>query len=105
MGETMPGPQTTIAAYRRNRRQPDIGTRLLAYEKYWGKYDRESHCCWCCGTDEPLEVHHIDGNPFNNDLSNLVAVCHDCHVQKHRRESINRRLSEMKAEAEGLSSA
>ena len=41
--------------------------------------------CECCGISEwngeklSLEVHHIDGNRFNNDLSNLQILCPNCH--------------------------
>lgn len=28
-----------------------------------------------------LEVHHIDGNHFNNDISNLCLLCPNCHSQ------------------------
>lgn len=35
--------------------------------------------CSVCRIDEPLEVHHIDGNPANNDLSNLLLFCPTCH--------------------------
>jgi len=29
----------------------------------------------------PLELHHIDGNHFNNDLDNLMVLCPNCHAQ------------------------
>lgn len=41
--------------------------------------------CECCGLDEwlgkdiALEVHHIDGDGLNNDLSNLQILCPNCH--------------------------
>lgn len=44
------------------------------------------HKCAKCGLKEwqgqpiPLEVHHIDGNEFNSDLSNLEIVCPNCHA-------------------------
>ena len=31
------------------------------------------------GQDAPLELHHIDGNRFNNDLNNLQILCANCH--------------------------
>ena len=29
----------------------------------------------------PLEVHHIDGDRLNNELSNLILLCPNCHSQ------------------------
>lgn len=28
----------------------------------------------------PLELHHIDGNHFNNELENLQILCPNCHT-------------------------
>lgn len=42
--------------------------------------------CEYCGLSEwrgkkvPLELHHVDGNHFNNELSNLVIICPNCHA-------------------------
>jgi 5-methylcytosine-specific restriction endonuclease McrA len=30
------------------------------------------------------QVHHIDGNPAQNDTSNLVCLCSGCHLRMHR---------------------
>lgn len=30
------------------------------------------------------EVHHIDGNPLNNDVSNLMWVTHEEHIALHK---------------------
>jgi len=44
-------------------------------------------CCELCNTSEwlgspiTLEVHHIDGNNKNNELSNLQILCPNCHSQ------------------------
>ncbi len=41
--------------------------------------------CEICGISEwngvklPLELHHIDGNHFNNELNNLQILCPNCH--------------------------
>lgn len=41
--------------------------------------------CELCGLTEwmgqkiPLELHHIDGNRFNNNLENLQILCPNCH--------------------------
>lgn len=47
----------------------------------------KEHKCECCGNTEwmgypiPLELHHKDGNHFNNELSNLELLCPNCHAQ------------------------
>lgn len=47
----------------------------------------KQHKCEICDSIEwmgkpiPLELDHIDGNHFNNDLSNLRVICPNCHAQ------------------------
>src|SRR6266404_1961891 len=36
-------------------------------------------CCVCRDRGKPIQIHHIDGNPRNNDPQNLAVVCLDCH--------------------------
>lgn len=38
-----------------------------------------NHRCAICGTDRP-QIHHIDENPANNDLQNLLPLCPNCHL-------------------------
>lgn len=43
---------------------------------------RENHkcfICWLSGNGKALQVHHIDYDKKNNDLSNLCALCPSCH--------------------------
>ncbi len=46
----------------------------------------KEHKCETCGCTEwtgkpiPLELHHIDGNRFNNALVNLIILCPNCHA-------------------------
>lgn len=67
--------------------------------KDWSQYGRTKHVkihllkirkneCEICGQkpiwkgkELKLELHHIDGNKCNNDLSNLQIVCPNCHSQ------------------------
>lgn len=44
--------------------------------------------CAICGKEGYTEVHHKDGNPMNNDLSNLVRLCKSCHAKQHRERSL-----------------
>jgi Zn finger protein HypA/HybF involved in hydrogenase expression len=45
----------------------------------------KSECCENCGLDEwmgkkiSLELHHVDGNRYNNEISNLMILCPNCH--------------------------
>lgn len=47
--------------------------------------DKREWCCEKCGISEwfgrplSLEIHHIDGNRHNNELSNLQILCPNCH--------------------------
>ena len=39
--------------------------------------------CEMCGTEKSLQVHHIDLNPANNSLKNLMTLCAVCHTKWH----------------------
>lgn len=45
-------------------------------------------CCQKCGEEDSLDVHHIDENPYNNDLENLILLCRSCHMKVHRPKSL-----------------
>lgn len=55
--------------------------------------------CEQCGLTEwqgkeiPLEMHHIDGDHFNSDLSNLILLCRNCHALTDNYGSKNKRAS------------
>lgn len=51
---------------------------------------RDSQTCQHCGFDFrgggksiQKHAHHIDGNPKNNDINNLVVLCASCHRLAH----------------------
>ena len=49
---------------------------------------KEAKCERCqrsewMGQPIPLELHHIDFNHHNNELSNLQILCSNCHMQLH----------------------
>lgn len=43
------------------------------------------HRCAICGLEEPccLQIHHIDKDRQNAELSNLVILCANCHLKVH----------------------
>lgn len=51
--------------------------------------------CEECGIQITLSIHHLDGNPANNDPLNLKTLCNSCHQKWHwahgRINSPNRR--------------
>lgn len=46
--------------------------------------ERDGRRCVECLKTTALEVHHRDGDWRNNDPSNLIVLCNDCHDQAHR---------------------
>jgi len=40
--------------------------------------------CIKCESIEKIQVHHIDEDRENNDLSNLMVLCVSCHKKEHR---------------------
>lgn len=56
---------------------------------------REDKCEICGvsiwqGVKLPLELHHKDGNHFNNELSNLQILCPNCHSIQEGNAGANR---------------
>ena len=64
----------------RDDRDPRQGGRDL----FWHLHDTQSYRCPGCGASRSettsMHVHHRDGNPTNNELGNLVALCNQCHL-------------------------
>lgn len=49
-------------------------------------FSNKKHCCEICNYSkipEILEVHHKDRNRNNNNISNLVLLCPNCHNEEH----------------------
>jgi len=42
--------------------------------------------CIICGFDMVVDVHHLDGNHHNNDVSNLVPLCPNHHMAIHTKK-------------------
>lgn len=65
----------------------------------------KKHQCELCGMREwlgnpiPLELHHIDGNHYNNSLENLKLLCPNCHAIQENNSGKNT-ISHRKKEKE-----
>ena len=66
--------------------------RLSYSHKGYGKFrrdvlERDDYTCVCCGYDDELEVHHLEGATENPDLmavvDNGVTLCKYCHSKFH----------------------
>ena len=57
----------------------------LIYRKHIGSILRKKICqrddnkCSICGSQNKLEIHHINNWSNNNNLENLALVCKKCH--------------------------
>jgi hypothetical protein len=63
---------------------------------------RGRHCEKCqeaewLGQPIPLEVHHEDGDPLNNEMDNLTLLCPNCHAltNNYRGKNINAGLQKV----------
>ena len=50
--------------------------------------ERDNRMCQKCGYSniDCLEIHHIDKNTMNNNPSNLITFCRQCHLGVHNRK-------------------
>jgi hypothetical protein len=49
-------------------------------------------CCVCRVRGKPIQIHHIDENPGNNEQSNLAVLCLDCHRETQIHGGFDRKL-------------
>lgn len=42
-------------------------------------FDSDFRCCICRDNKKPPQIHHIDGDPANNDSDNLAVLCLEHH--------------------------
>jgi hypothetical protein len=47
------------------------------------------NACNVCGSGDDLVVHHLDGDPENNSLDNLIPMCDSCHSKLHTSKSLS----------------
>lgn len=57
------------------------------------KYRCQLMCCVCEGKKKGDHIHHLDGDPSNNDIDNLVLLCYDHHNEASVTNSLSTTLS------------
>lgn len=76
-----------------------IGEKYQRWGKGFGKHlktlvkKRDKFICQMCKmieskSDLRFIVHHIDKNPQNNEISNLILLCHPCHMSIHGKHKL-----------------
>jgi hypothetical protein len=54
-------------------------------------FESDRTCC-ICHQKKPVQIHHIDENPANNEPKNLAVLCLDCHHDTQIRGGFGRKL-------------
>lgn len=81
-GQTKKNPKMTLIEYLATSK--DIQSNKVRIKLLEEGY--KEHKCECCGLTEwlgnpiPLELHHKDGNRYNNVIENYELVCPNCHA-------------------------
>lgn len=61
---------------------PEVAAEVLAANLHT--------CCICRQARRHVQLHHIDGNPANNDETNIAVLCLDCHSRVTGDEGLGR---------------
>jgi tetratricopeptide (TPR) repeat protein len=61
----------------------DVAARTL--------FESDRTCC-VCRSKKPVQIHHIDDDPSNNDPGNLAVLCFDCHLDTQVQGGFDRKL-------------
>jgi hypothetical protein len=56
-------------------------------------FAQDHTCCVCNEPGKPVQIHHIDENPSNHDLTNLSVLCFDDHDRTQLKGGFGRKLS------------
>ena len=56
-------------------------------------YASDRTCCVCQEPGKPFQIHHVDEDPSNNAVENLVALCLFCHNETQIKGGFGRKLS------------
>ncbi len=73
-----------LGTTRRGEKHPNWINGESVYRNLLSRAKQIKVCQICCEKDSRvLAVHHLDRNRENNDVTNLVWLCHNCHFLVH----------------------
>ncbi len=55
-------------------------------------FGHDRTCSVCRKQGNPVQIHHIDDDPNNNDIDNLTVLCFDCHRDTQIKGGFDRKL-------------
>lgn len=55
-------------------------------------FQSDRTCCVCNVRGKPIQIHHIDENPDNNEIDNLSVLCLECHNDTMIKGGFGRKL-------------
>ena len=58
-------------------------------------FSSDRTCCVCRERGKPVQIHHLDDDPSNNDLGNLAVLCLDCHNATQVKGGFGRKLDSL----------
>ena len=56
------------------------------------KFASDRTCCICRERGKRFQIHHIDGDPGNNEFENLVVLCLEDHDRTQSKGGFGRKL-------------
>jgi phage terminase large subunit GpA-like protein len=66
--------------------------------RMWNTYPHgkvaKKFVCYCCGSDERLDLHHRTYKRFGNERisTDLIPVCRTCHTEIHKKQKSGTQL-------------
>lgn len=73
-----------MAKKKRAPMPPDVSARVL--------FESDRTCCVCRQRGKPVQIHHINEDPSDNNLRNLAVLCFDCHRETQITGGFDRKL-------------
>ncbi len=55
-------------------------------------FQSDRTCCVCHVRSKSIQIHHIDGDKHNHDISNLAVLCLECHADTQISGGFHRKL-------------